>query len=237
MPSLVLTQCGRKKIAVIKAVREITGFGLKEAKDLVENLPAMVLQDPDLSLLEDALAFLEDAGASADIRGDQPTLSPAPAADSGGSHLWTVRLAQIGSRKIAVIKAVRSFSGLGLKETKDLVESAPVVVLTSPDEASAYAAYEALREAQAKAELIAPEHVEHDAPVFTLPESVQLKLVSFGSSKIAVIKAVRTATGFGLKEAKELVDRVPSELPPLEEDRAQQLIDAINAAGGKIEHC
>ena len=64
---VVLKDVGGKKIAVIKAVREITPLGLKEAKDLVEAAPKAVLQGVSKDDADAAKAKLEEAGATADI--------------------------------------------------------------------------------------------------------------------------------------------------------------------------
>ena len=64
---VVLKDIGVKKIAVIKAVRELTPLGLKEAKDLVEAAPKAVLEGVSKDDAEAAKAKLEEAGASADI--------------------------------------------------------------------------------------------------------------------------------------------------------------------------
>ena len=61
-------------------------------------------------------------------------------------------------------------------------------------------------------------------------------LTGFGDSKIPVIKAVRAATGLGLKEAKELVESAPAALKEgVSEDDANQLKEEIEAAGGACE--
>ena len=61
-------------------------------------------------------------------------------------------------------------------------------------------------------------------------------LTGFGDSKIPVIKAVRAATGLGLKEAKELVESAPAALKEgVSEDEANQLKEEIEAAGGACE--
>ena len=61
-------------------------------------------------------------------------------------------------------------------------------------------------------------------------------LTGFGDSKIPVIKAVRAATGLGLKEAKELVESAPAALKEgVAEDEANQLKEEIEAAGGACE--
>ncbi len=66
--SVILVDAGANKINVIKAVREITGLGLKEAKDATENTPHTVKEGVNK---EDAEAFkkkLEEAGAKAEIK-------------------------------------------------------------------------------------------------------------------------------------------------------------------------
>jgi large subunit ribosomal protein L7/L12 len=65
---VVLTGVGDKKIQVIKAVREITGLGLKEAKDLVESAPSNVLEGAKKEDAEAAKGKIEDAGGSVDLK-------------------------------------------------------------------------------------------------------------------------------------------------------------------------
>lgn len=65
---VVLTGAGEKKIQVIKVVREITGLGLKEAKDLVDGAPKPVKQGVDKAAADDLKAKLEEAGASVEIK-------------------------------------------------------------------------------------------------------------------------------------------------------------------------
>src|SRR5450432_4602800 len=66
--TVVLTACGDNKVNVIKAVREITGLGLKEAKDLVDGAPKAVKEGINKADAEAAKKKLEDAGAKADIK-------------------------------------------------------------------------------------------------------------------------------------------------------------------------
>jgi len=65
---VVLTSFGEKKVAVIKAVRGITGLGLKEAKDMVESAPAPVKEGVDKAEAEDVKKQLEEAGASVELK-------------------------------------------------------------------------------------------------------------------------------------------------------------------------
>ena len=64
---VVLKDIGAKKIAVIKAVRELTPLGLKEAKELVEAAPKAVLDGVAKEDADAAKSKLEEAGASADV--------------------------------------------------------------------------------------------------------------------------------------------------------------------------
>ena len=64
----VLTDVGANKVGVIKAVREITGLGLKEAKDLVDGAPKPVKEGVAKADAEAAKKKLEEAGAKADLK-------------------------------------------------------------------------------------------------------------------------------------------------------------------------
>lgn len=63
-----LTEIGANKVAVIKAVRELTGLGLKEAKDLVDGAPKPVKEGVAKAAADEAKKKLEDAGAKAEIK-------------------------------------------------------------------------------------------------------------------------------------------------------------------------
>jgi large subunit ribosomal protein L7/L12 len=66
--NLVLTETGANKVSVIKAVREITGLGLKEAKDLVDGAPKTVKEGMPKADAEAAKKKLEEAGAKAELK-------------------------------------------------------------------------------------------------------------------------------------------------------------------------
>jgi large subunit ribosomal protein L7/L12 len=65
---VILTGAGAQKIQVIKAVRELTSLGLKEAKDLVDGAPNPRLEKADKAAAEAAKAKLEEAGASVELK-------------------------------------------------------------------------------------------------------------------------------------------------------------------------
>jgi len=65
---VVLSSFGDNKVAVIKAVRTITGLGLKEAKDMVEGAPATIKEGVPKDEAEELTKQLEEAGAKAEIK-------------------------------------------------------------------------------------------------------------------------------------------------------------------------
>ena len=65
---VMLASFGEKKVGVIKAVRAITGLGLKEAKDLVEAVPSVVKESINKDESEEIKKKLEEAGATVEIK-------------------------------------------------------------------------------------------------------------------------------------------------------------------------
>ncbi len=66
--SVILTKIGDKKIQVIKVVRELTGLGLKEAKDLVDNAPKAVKEGIDKNAAEEIKNKIKEVGAEVEIK-------------------------------------------------------------------------------------------------------------------------------------------------------------------------
>lgn len=66
--NVILTGAGTNKVGVIKAVREVTGLGLKEAKDLVESAPAVVKEGISKADAATLKKKLEDAGGTAELK-------------------------------------------------------------------------------------------------------------------------------------------------------------------------
>lgn len=65
---VVITDAGAKKINVIKAIRALTGLGLKEAKAAAEELPSTVKEGVDKDAAEEAKKALEEAGATVEVK-------------------------------------------------------------------------------------------------------------------------------------------------------------------------
>ena len=66
--NVILASFGSSKVPVIKAIREITGLGLKEAKDLVEGAPTPVKEGIEAAEAEELKKKLEEAGASVEVK-------------------------------------------------------------------------------------------------------------------------------------------------------------------------
>lgn len=66
--NVMLLEAGEKKVNVIKAVRELTGLGLKEAKAVVDGAPGMVLEAVSKDAADKAKATLEEAGAKVELK-------------------------------------------------------------------------------------------------------------------------------------------------------------------------
>jgi len=66
--TVTMTSFGANKVGVIKVIRELTGLGLKEAKDLVEAVPSMIKDSIPQADAEAIKKKLEDAGAAAEIK-------------------------------------------------------------------------------------------------------------------------------------------------------------------------
>lgn len=123
----------------------------------------------------------------------------------------------MASEKItAIVDSIAELTVLELKELKETIEetfgvtAAAVAVAAAPAEGGAAAA-------EAKSEF-------------------DVVLTEVGANKIQVIKAVREATGLGLKEAKEIVDGAPSTVKEaMPTDDAEALKEALTAAGATVE--
>jgi uncharacterized protein (TIGR02996 family) len=158
------------RMEIVRALREVTKKGLQECVRLAEAVPELVLEGAKQAEAEEARRRLEAAGGWVEL--DEP--GPEVAKD-GIFDLW---LRHIGPRKIQVIKLVREATRLGLKESKELVESAPCLLLDGMEAEPAAELRNRLEAAGAAPELvlvgerrvcILPDHPERgDQPVVRL---------------------------------------------------------------------
>ena len=149
--SVMLIDAGDQKINVIKVIREYPGLGLREAKGLIDApKPTLVREGMACSDADALVAALMEKGAGAEVKGRH---GPPPVKDAKAAT-FAVKLESWGQSKILVIKIVRDRTGLGLAETKKLVESAPVVVTKGLGRAQADSMLKELTDAGAKASLV-----------------------------------------------------------------------------------
>lgn len=119
-------------------------------EDILEAVGAMSV----LELHELVKVFEEKFGVSASaVTVTNPMAGDGSTVPIEEQTEFTVILAETGANKVAVIKAVRELTGLGLKDAKDLVDSAPKPVKEAVPQATAKAAKQKLEDAGAKAEI------------------------------------------------------------------------------------
>jgi len=226
----------------VKVVKTLTGYGLKEAKDLVDAAPCVVKSAISQEEAEAIKAQLVEAGATVQVRKigapmDVPAPAPAPAPEVSD---YEVALLDAGAGKLNVVKVVKTLTGYGLKEAKDLVDAAPCVIKSAISREEAEAIKAQLVEAGATVQVRkigAP--AETPAPPPAPPGSVALYtvvLVDAGAGKLNVVKVVKTLTGYGLKEAKDLVDAAPCEIKAaISREEAEAIKAQLVEAGATVE--
>ena len=152
---VVLVDAGAGKLNVVKVVKTLTGYGLKESKDLVDAAPCVIKASISKEEAEAIKAQLVEAGATVkvtihgapiDVLAPQP--APAPAVND-----YEVALLDAGAGKLNVVKVVKTLTGYGLKESKDLVDAAPCAVKAGISREEAEAIKAQLVEAGATVEI------------------------------------------------------------------------------------
>ena len=127
----------------------------KTKDEILESISTMSVMD----LVELIDAIEEKFGVTAAAVAAAPAAGAVPAGDAGGAEVaeekdsFDVVLTAAGDKKVAVIKAVRAATDLGLKEAKDLVDGAPKTVKEGVKKDDAEALVAALQEAGAQAEM------------------------------------------------------------------------------------
>lgn len=225
---LILTGNGPKKINVIKKIRELTNIGLTDAKKLVDNIPAVIVEGSS-DYISYCATEIEAAGGSVDIQCTEDGQTESP---DGGDSDCSLILTHFGSKKINVIKEVRGLTGLGLKDAKELVEGVPVEIVTGSSEYISNCAA-ALEGAGGSVDIQCAEHGQTDSTDAGAPVC-SLILTSPGPKKINVIKVIRGLTGLGLKDAKELVDSAPVEVMAGSSEYISDCALKIKEVGGVV---
>lgn len=154
----------------------------------------------------------------------------------GAARRWQVTLAEVGSHPLAVIRAIREATGLGLKDAKDLVDAAPVALPGAFDVEAASRVRHQLEQAGARASFgmsSAGEAAEADA---SGGDTVDVMLRAPGERVIEVIKVLRRLTGWDLAHAKAVVEQAPyAIMHRVRRHDAEEVRRALEAAGASVE--
>ncbi len=126
------------------------GQRVDKVMDIIKDMTILELRDLNKRIEDD---FGITAAAPVAVAVAAPAGAPAEAAPEEEQTEWTVHLKDIGGNKINVIKAIRQVTTLGLKEAKDLVESAPTNVKEGASKSDAEETAKKLQEAGATVEL------------------------------------------------------------------------------------
>ena len=118
-------------------------------EDILESISSMSVMD----VVELVEAMEEKFGVSAASVAAAPAAAAAPAEAAEEQTEFTIKMSSFGANKVAVIKVVRSVTGLGLKDAQDMVEGAPITVKEGVSKQEADDAKKQLEEAGATVEL------------------------------------------------------------------------------------
>ena len=225
--------CG--KIAVIKCVKECTGLGLKETKELCESAPKLVREVESLSEAQKIVRDIEEAGGQAHVEVGGRTISEKEDVYVGSDI--QVYLDYVGTNKMEVIKQIRYYLGLDLKTSKELAESYPCS-LGSFDEASAAFDFANVLEA-AGAQVTVSGLIESDEEIsideLVVKYQVDLELINANGHKEEIIGLsgkCHKNTGVNASDMKNLPAVINRGLTV---KQGEYLVSEIHKFGGEAE--
>lgn len=225
--------CG--KITVIKCVKECTGLGLKETKELCESAPKLVREVESLSEAQKIVRDIEEAGGQAHIEIGDKTISEKEDVYVGSDI--QVYLDYVGTNKMEVIKQIKNHLGLDLKTSKELAESYPCS-LGSFDEASAAFDFANVLEA-AGAQVTVSGLIESDEEIsideLVVKYQVDLELINANGHKEEIIGLsgkCHKNTGVNASDMKNLPAVINRGLTV---KQGEYLVSEIHKFGGEAE--
>jgi ribosomal protein L7/L12 len=229
-----LVSTGPNKIEVIKVIRYYTDLGLKESKDLAESAPCVVWSGVPGDTAGNMVRDLELAGATAEVRGDSGAGTARKQTEGG--HGCAVTLYDMGPDKIEVIKVIRQYTDLGLKEAKDLVDSASGTAVPGLTEDAARNMVRELERVGAAADITDDSGFGWGDKEAAPGPGCVVTLTETGPNKIEVIKIIREYTNLGLKEAKDLAESAPAVVcSGLSDQTAERMKRDLERAGARVE--
>ncbi len=236
--SVKLESYGAKKINAIKVVRTHLSLSIGEAKNLVEAAPVTVAEGMTESEANAFVSDLQAAGAEAETEG--------PHGCSGGGSVdcpdgtYSVKLLTYGANRINTMKVIRTRLGLGMKDSKELVESAPVTVSEGLTKAEADSFVSDLQAAGAEAEKDGPtgcgSGAETPSDGVCSQITYRVKLLEAGSPKKKTVKVVKKLKGLSTKESKKLVESAPVILKKdMSQTKAKKWKAKLKDVGAKVK--
>lgn len=223
---LTLQSYGSSRIAVIKVVKEYLGLSLGEAANLVDSAPCVLLEneeyDPAKWFYDDLVA----AGATATLIDTDPAVAYTPPTYTGYAT-YNVVLENAGSQKLEVVKVVKNLLGIGLKEAKDLVDSAPCTLLENVDYETASELFNALAALEATVQMVPVGEADPADPSGTW-----MTTVWNATSNASLAGVLRDELGLTLSEAIALISSIPAVvLCGVSYEESIALTKAINNSG------
>ena len=219
--NVVLESTGPAKLSIVKTVKELLRIGLKEAKDLADSAPTIIATNIEEHIANILKRELEKIGGTVSITSFTKKKTK--------ETLYDVILESAGPSKLQIVKAVKEALGIGLKEAKDLVDNAPTIIATNIEEHVARNLTHVLEDCGAVASITSASRQSLKQTLY------DVVLESTGPAKLQIVKAVKEALGLGLKEAKDLVDNVPTIIATnIEEHVARNLTHVLENCGGVI---
>ncbi|MBT3982880.1 MAG: ribosomal protein L7/L12 [Bacteriovoracaceae bacterium] len=236
---VLLTSYGSSKLNVVKAVKSITSLGLKEAKELVDTIPSTILGSVSEAEAEATVVSLEAAGGEAEVVSNCEEESEGEEESSESSSFscstYAVVVNATYSDKSALATSLTALLGESESNISTMLDSIPVAVKSDLDLETAKALEISLESYSLTASLVAQcqDSSDDDSEVSSC-EFYDVNLDSVGTSKLNVVKAIKSLTGLGLREAKDIADAAPSVVEEdLSYEEAQSWESDLEDAGGE----
>lgn len=242
---VVLVNAGNDRPEVVRTIMLLTGMDFEKAvkATATQILPSVVLETEDSDAAQIALSLLTKAGAEVDIQENTDASCSLP---ETAQPRYAVLLINPGEHIIQVIKAVRDITHLGLKEVKELVESAPgAIILQTDDLNAANSAANAISASEADSEIVDRTSgeskmvmsVPRQLPSNTPSGTYRVDIMDTGLEKRRLVSSLRMQASQAYEDAQKIVDR---EMPSTAVDgidrlSALNIANSLASAGARVE--
>ena len=162
---------GPQKLQVLKKIKELLNIGLKEAKDFIDSAPVILKEGITEAEAKAIQAELIALDADVEVRGKKQRIEEETRYVEGKS--FGVFLKNNGPQKLQVLKKIKELLNIGLKEAKDFIDSAPVILKEGITEAEAKAIQSELIALGADVELTSQKPAQMQIPAQT--QTIEIK--------------------------------------------------------------